>query len=80
MGRFDLAHQACPCENSLCPHHKVTADEFEPCPNQAEGSVIGRDPIMLFLGPCCRPCAEALAATAPEYVMVPFGSATVYEG
>jgi hypothetical protein len=51
-----------------------------PCSNHAEGDVIGRDPIMLFLGPCCRPCAVAMAAEAPEYVMEPIGEATVYEG
>lgn len=78
MAKHSLAYQACPCENSHCPHHDVDAGEY--CPNTAEGDVIGRDPIMLFLGPCCRPCAEAMAATAPEYVMVPIGTATTYEG
>ena len=73
-----LAYQSCPCENASCPHHDIDAGEA--CPNKAEGDVIGRDPIMLFLGPCCRPCAEAMAAEAPEYVMVPIGSQTVYEG
>jgi hypothetical protein len=82
MGRWPLAYQPCPCENSHCPHHKVgTGDEpFEPCPNRAEGDVIGKDPIMMFLGPCCRPCAEAMAAEYPQGVMVPIGTATVYEG
>jgi hypothetical protein len=73
-----LAGQACPCENAYCPHHDVMA--FEPCPNRAEGARVGHDPIMLYLGPCCRPCAEALAADAPGYVMRPIGTATEYVG
>jgi hypothetical protein len=76
----DLSNQPCPCENSHCPHHNGSAENFEPCPNRAEGDRIGRDPIMLYLGPCCRPCAEALAAEAPEYVMPPIGSAREYIG
>lgn len=73
-----LAHQKCPCENSHCPHHDVMG--YESCPNSAEGDVIGKDPIMMFLGPCCRPCAEAMASEYPQGVMVPIGTATVYEG
>lgn len=74
-----LAFQKCPCESSLCPHHDVMAGES--CPNIAEGDVIGRDPIMLFLGPCCRACAESMVASGgAEWVMTPIGTAAVYEG
>jgi hypothetical protein len=71
-----LANQPCPCESSLCPHHNVDKGEF--CPNKAEGDRIGIDPIMLYLGPCCRKCAESMANTGgAKYVMPPIGEATM---
>lgn len=76
--KHPLAGQHCPCENSHCPHHDI--DRGEGCHNRAEGDRIGTDPIMLYLGPCCRPCAEALAGQAPEYVMPPFGTCAQYIG
>lgn len=75
-----LAGQPCPCENSHCPHHDVDGEKFEPCSNYAGGDRLGVDPVMIYLGPCCRPCAEALAAQAPEYVMPPIGTSKEYIG
>ena len=65
----------CPCESSHCDHR---AGE---CQRSPEGNMVGRDPIMLFLGPCCRQCAETMVRTGgAQYVMVPIGTATQYVG
>jgi hypothetical protein len=74
--RFDPAvFTHCPCESGLCDHERSCS---RPLDMDADGTTRSA---MVFLGPCCRQCADNMVASGgAQYVMVPIGTCTEYVG
>lgn len=65
----------CGCERGACPHPPAG------CPatvaDQADGTEA--EPVAMFVGAVCPPCARAIAEALPECVTAPYGTMPVTE-
>lgn len=75
--RFDATvFTHCPCESSYCDH--VPSRCNRPLDMDPDGTTYSA---MIYLGPCCRECAENMCNSgAADYVMAPVGACTEYIG